>query len=82
MSKNINYYDMVNEIMATNTEQLTAEDIYRDYFLGQCLRGVIKRRLASICNPTVNETVFPEECKKAFEMGKEIGGEVPASQVS
>lgn len=29
-----------------------------------------------------HETVFPEECKKAFEMGKEIGGEVPASQVS
>lgn len=23
-----------------------------------------------------HETVFPEECKKAFEMGKEIGGEV------
>ena len=22
-----------------------------------------------------HETVFPEECKKAFEMGKEIGGE-------
>ena len=29
-----------------------------------------------------HETVFTEECKKAFEMGKEIGGEVPASQVS
>ncbi len=72
MSKNINYYDMVNEIMATNTEQLTTEDIYRDYFLGQCLRGVIKRRLASICNPTVNETVFPEMERLYMLYGVEV----------
>lgn len=72
MSKNTNYYDMVNEIMATNTEQLTAEDIYRDYFLGKCLRGVIKRRLASICNPTIDETVFPDMERLYMLYGVEV----------